>query len=496
MIPRLFIQLIFISFVFGVEPPDHGLRFNGDGYVRIEDSESLTLDRDFTIEFWAKYDTTLQYAHLLNKHQPGKNDDGSWVVKIQNDDTPDQTIAFGWPYSPNEISFIISDIYQSRKWNHYALCYNDSLGEITLWINGDLHGKVSRNIVINDTDWPLYIGSEVLYNYYEGKLAEVRLSSIVRYSSTFRPPNQFAPDIYTLAYWPLNQGRGEIIKDKSDYGNHGTAFHLKWVRPIISWSKIGLILLVFILIGWFFISKKKKEIINSDPIDKSIIPLKGQKNTICLFGEFQVWDKEGKNITYLFTPILKELFLMILLYTYRNGGGIKTDKLTTILWPDLDMDHSKNTRGTAINRLRKVLQKMDGLSIEHKNHLWKMHYTKKVICDYIDYEQYVRESDAIDSVELLVKIYNQGPFLENTSHEWLDGIQAGIEIKAVSLYEKKIQNSSVNDCELQLLLSNGLLLWEPYNEFAMDTKIAALKGLGKTGLAKKAEEKLNTIQNS
>ena len=37
-----------------------------------------------------------------------------------------------------------------------------------------------------------------------------------------------------------------------------------------------------------------------------------------LFGGFQVFDKESKDITNKFSPLLKELFLLIWLHTLKN----------------------------------------------------------------------------------------------------------------------------------------------------------------------------------
>ena len=54
---------------------------------------------------------------------------------------------------------------------------------------------------------------------------------------------------------------------------------------------------------------------------------KPEANYIQLFGDFKVLDKEGNEITSLFTPKLKQLFLIILLYSQRNKNGISTKEL-------------------------------------------------------------------------------------------------------------------------------------------------------------------------
>jgi len=60
-------------------------------------------------------------------------------------------------------------------------------------------------------------------------------------------------------------------------------------------------------------------------------------------GSFQVFDKEGVDITQLFTPVLRELFLLIVIYTIRTGRGITAEELTEILWLDKAVKDARTT---------------------------------------------------------------------------------------------------------------------------------------------------------
>ena len=53
-------------------------------------------------------------------------------------------------------------------------------------------------------------------------------------------------------------------------------------------------------------------------------------SSIFLFGQFQIIDREGNDITRLFTPLLKELLLVIAIYSIRNGRGISSEGLNEI----------------------------------------------------------------------------------------------------------------------------------------------------------------------
>jgi len=60
---------------------------------------------------------------------------------------------------------------------------------------------------------------------------------------------------------------------------------------------------------------------------------------------FKVLDKDGDEITSQFTPKLKQLFLIILLYSQRSKNGISTQELTDILWKGHSSQSAKNSRG-------------------------------------------------------------------------------------------------------------------------------------------------------
>ena len=77
---------------------------------------------------------------------------------------------------------------------------------------------------------------------------------------------------------------------------------------------------------------KKKQI---KPSKETIIPQEHKKDDplitldypIVFFGGFQIFDKKGNDITGKFSPLIKELFLILWLYTHKNNKGISSQKL-------------------------------------------------------------------------------------------------------------------------------------------------------------------------
>ena len=59
-------------------------------------------------------------------------------------------------------------------------------------------------------------GGLVSYPYYAGDLDEIRISEVIRYSSSFTPPSApFSTDGDTLALYPLDEGSGQTAADTS-----------------------------------------------------------------------------------------------------------------------------------------------------------------------------------------------------------------------------------------------------------------------------------------
>ena len=56
-----------------------------------------------------------------------------------------------------------------------------------------------------------------------------------------------------------------------------------------------------------------------------------------------VYDKNKGDITYLFSPKIKQLFILILMYS-RDQGGITSRKISSALWPDKDPHKQKISR--------------------------------------------------------------------------------------------------------------------------------------------------------
>jgi two-component SAPR family response regulator len=278
-----------------------------------------------------------------------------------------------------------------------------------------------------------------------------------------------------------------------------------------------LTLIAAVGIGWFMYVRRKKGravvitpvIHNADPI--SVIsansgavvsdPVKPVaekkvveecKSSIFLFGDMQVFDKQGQEITKQFTPLIKELFLVILLYTIRWERGISSEKLKELLWFDKSDESARNNRSVNIAKLKSILEKIEHCTVSKETGYWK------IICDfesvYVDYQQYfeiIKDKKKLNKEKIseLAKIIKRGPFLPNTSYEWMDPFKAEISNEIIDTYLHFAHSIVIaDDPELLIELANYIFYFDSINEEAMVIKCKALAHLGKHSQSKNTYE--------
>ena len=67
----------------------------------------------------------------------------------------------------------------------------------------------------------------------------------------------------------------------------------------------------------------------------------GTVNSMYLFGDFSVFDRNGRNISYMFSLRIKQIFCLIL--RYSDADGISSKQLSDLIWPDKPKDKVKNS---------------------------------------------------------------------------------------------------------------------------------------------------------
>ncbi|WP_349314151.1 hypothetical protein [Chitinophaga sp. MM2321] len=210
-------------------------------------------------------------------------------------------------------------------------------------------------------------------------------------------------------------------------------------------------------------------------------------SAIFLFGPFEVFDKDGNDITKLFTPLLKELFLVLLIFSLKDGKGIPSEQLYEILWGDKSLKDARNNFSVNVVKLKAILQKVGDVHIGRESGRWKLEVLHDTI--RIDYQQYLALTPDTDkaAVTALLSIIRRGAFLGTVQYEWLDDIKSDIAGPVIDQLLKYMSAADLGrDPEFIIRLANCIFFFDKLNEEALMYKSRCLILLRKHGLAKDA----------
>ncbi|WP_046576496.1 Kelch repeat-containing protein [Spirosoma radiotolerans] len=217
-------------------------------------------------------------------------------------------------------------------------------------------------------------------------------------------------------------------------------------------------------------------------------------SSIFFFGNFQVLDHSGIDITKSFTPLLKELFLLLSLNSIGKQQGVASEKLNEILWPDKSGREASNNRSVNITKLRNLLEKVAFCSLSKESGYWKIDFDFSQQL-YVDYEQYmtiINDETVLtkQTISELGEITKRGPFLQNTEYHWLDDFRADISNKIINTFLKYANTLLISENPEHLIqITNFIFDYDPVNEDAIILKCKALSLMGKHTLAKNTFER-------
>lgn len=283
------------------------------------------------------------------------------------------------------------------------------------------------------------------------------------------------------------------------------------------WLLVIGILLFMVVIGGFIYAKKKKGRANGkkeakvkytvpipaarleDKIDaitnveqETLEETQQKRSAIFLFGDMQLYDDNGAELTKHFTRLTQELFLVILLHTMKSGRGISSEKLKELLWFDKTAESAKNNRSVNIVKLRGILETMIHCQVTKETGPWQIDINHQHM--YVDYHHYltiVADKKKLTK-EMIIKlghITQRGNFLTNTDYSWLDSFKYEITYEIIDTYLHYANSVKIaDDPEFLLLVTRQIFHFDPVNEEAMSIRCKALSYLGKHSLAKSTYE--------
>ena len=215
-------------------------------------------------------------------------------------------------------------------------------------------------------------------------------------------------------------------------------------------------------------------------------PQTPEPSPIFLFGPFQTIDRDNNDCTRLFTPLLKELFLIIATYTIRNGRGISSEGLNELLWHDKPEKDAKNNRSVNLAKLKPILEKIGNCSISKDAAYWQLHTGDETFLDYKRFAALIADNTLPDPgrIHALVDIIKRGPFLFQTEYNWLDDIKSEVSNAVIDRCGHYLRlHAGTENPEFIIEIANCIFFFDQLNEDALTVKCKSLIRLKRHNLA-------------
>lgn len=244
-------------------------------------------------------------------------------------------------------------------------------------------------------------------------------------------------------------------------------------RYLLNSLAIGMIIIVLveaIIITFAYLRNRKTT--PKKPKEEAPEPVK--PNSVYIFGEFAAYDKQGRDISYMFTD--KQRLLFCLLLQYDGRGGISSHSLGNLLWGDKPEDKIKNSRSVAISRLRKTLEEMSGVGVVFDSGRFRLQHSSEFYCDYLEISRQISEGS--ENLKQMMAIMRRGKFLYMIDDPVMDKFKSETE-QAVLPYLKRTLRKMMEaeDYWHAIAVADCIFEIDPVNEEAEDQKVKALRRL-------------------
>ena len=234
----------------------------------------------------------------------------------------------------------------------------------------------------------------------------------------------------------------------------------------------------------------EKEIQENDHLYSSFeAPVLNTTPGIYMLNGFQVINRDLKDITGKFTPIMRQLLSVIILYSNQNNKGISNIKLKELLWYDKSEESFSNNRSVNIRKIRLLLEEVGDTEISSANGYWYFLNKGHVYNDYTIANQLMQKMAPLDVVhkedlEKLLSLASFGQLLPNMQFDWVDSFKADYSDSMIDLLSRlRDSKQFVGNDNLRIQISNCILRFDSLDEESVRVKCRALVDLKRMGMA-------------
>jgi len=382
---------------------------------------------------------------------------------------------------------------------------NDMIVAKNMWINEsnrDFYALISDKIIHEgylkllkgnlDNSNTTIVGDSIPYKFLDIKsnaslYYEQNQKKLIAYTSYLNKENKTTFTIHTINFPTIKIDAPTPIK---------TTFFSKYWHIVLA-------CFIFLPFVFYFFKKTKIKKAATQKTEENLVviseeeeytpltfskPMETNNYRIIFFGGFQIYNKNNEDITNKFSPLIKELFLLIWMYTFKNNKGISSEKLVDIIWYDKSPRKAQNNRSVNLTKLRKILRDLENCSVTKETGYWKIdndHIINKT--DHFELLQITNTKKSInkEKIDHLIKITEKGAFLFNLNYEWLEPFKEDISDRIIDTLVTFAEKFDIkSDTDFILHLSDCILNFDSINEEAVIFKCKAHHIKGNHSLAK------------
>jgi hypothetical protein len=169
------------------------VKFNGSSYIEVKDSDSLDLDKGFTIAGWIYMDKSSKNQPIFSKYG-SSNERKTCSYQLINwiDSTPRLSLSdFDKDGEINDFEIDSNSQISNGRWYYYTAAYNGAEDEVyedeagiksdpdtntvKIYINGKLVSSSEFYGDLSNSSGPLWIGGTTDSTYFKGMMDELRI---------------------------------------------------------------------------------------------------------------------------------------------------------------------------------------------------------------------------------------------------------------------------------------------------------------------------------
>jgi len=410
--------------------------FTGNNaYIDYAKENGLNFDTPISMAVWVKPDSLNRFMGIVGLGS-------SFSLKLDAEGAPDFTTANIKDHKGNKT-------LEAGRWYHIAVVFNPG-STVDIYVDGERTSTLEAS-EIKPSGQSFLIGTNLWGEQFFGSIDELKI-------------------------WDRGLSEKEVrrVFSGQDKADGYVLYSALFICAVVLSG-------VFIVRG---IRRRKKVAV---PSKARTEPL---KNTVKLFGTFQINTIENGDVTGRLSPLLKQLLAFFILNQNETGDGISIKKLTDTFWPGVPRDRAKENRGANLKKLRRLLEDIEGVSISYQDRKWYFVAGEDTCVDLFQYVSLRREISRQaasgqferDLILHFMEIVKPGHILQNMEAEWLDSYKSAVSDEIIGLLF--ILLKSEGGQELKTGIARTILKFDPVNEEALKQLLTGFTTEGNHGQAR------------